>query len=139
MQEEKNSTGQKLFKVRLKRIIYAAQTANRFAFAGNLQRQTSRTIRTDHRFSLQRFDLVAAIFDPFQLISARRVMISSSQNRVQVPEPAPFAQVLLRVSRAQNARMVDGEFQSHLQLAANQTFLNSCSNPMPPFRTARVL
>src|SRR5947207_8508718 len=61
IQEELNPIGQKLFKVRINRIIDAAQTANRLAFAGDLQRQTGRTIRTDHGLSLQRFNLVAAI------------------------------------------------------------------------------
>ena len=140
IQEELNPIGQKFFKLRINRIIDAAQTSDRFAFAGYLQRQTGRAICADHGFSLQRFDLVATVFDPLQLIGARRVLISSSQNRVQVAEPAPLAQVLLRISRAQNARMVDGEFQRHLQLAGNETtFLNYFSNSMPPCATASMM
>src|SRR2546428_13787584 len=95
-------------------IVGAALTTSRFARAGNLQRQTGRTVCADQGITLQRFDLVTAVFDPLQLIGARRVLISSGQNRVQVAEPAPLAQVWLRISRAQNARMVDGEFQRHL-------------------------
>src|SRR5882724_3938742 len=84
---------QEFFKLSIDGIVDTAQTAHRFAFSGNLRRQTCGTIGADRGLTLQQFDLSAGIFDPLNLVRSGRALISSGENCVQVAEAAPLAQM----------------------------------------------
>src|SRR5712691_11345684 len=105
--------GEELFKLGVDGIVDPAQTADRLAFAGNFRRQTRGTVCAHRGLTLQKFDLGGRLFDPFELVGARRTAVYGSQDRVQVAETAPLAQMPLRIARAQNAWVLNGEFERH--------------------------
>ena len=95
VEQKLNSIGEKLFKLRLDRIVDPAQTSHRLAIAGDFQRQASRTMSADDGSLLHALDFGARIFNPLQLIDGRRARIARRQLCVQTAQASPFAQVAL--------------------------------------------
>jgi hypothetical protein len=69
--------------------------------------------RQDGRFLLEQLDLRARVFNPFQFVGSRHAFVAGGENRMQITEPAPLAQMLFRVTGAQDAWILDGEFERH--------------------------
>jgi len=113
VEHQLNAIRQKLFEFCVDGIIHASETADRLAFTRCLKRQAGGTVRADFSFGLQQIDLRRRVFNPFDLVLAGSALIGSGNNGMKMTQTSPFAQMPLRITSAQRARIVDSKIKGH--------------------------
>jgi hypothetical protein len=110
VQGELDAVGEELLELGLDRVGDAAQTADGLALARRLRRQVRGALQADRRLLAHLLQLVGGALDEAHLLVGRGRSLAGRQARVQTPQTAPRAQVLLLVARAQCTGVLDGEF-----------------------------